>query len=333
MDNGVVNKKRKRSTNRTRKRKRKPATVEKRVVQLLTGEDVDQPIENAPAATPPALTEPCPPPKQQKDTDTGDSVIVDVSDDSSSSDDDEQGTDEKAEEIDDVPEKSLAPVDTPNINVIVLLEGANLDTVRVPGRTTGLALLNSEDHAHVLRKRKMNASDARPDILHQCLLTLLDSPLNKAGRLRIYIRSAKNVLIDVNPLTRIPRTSRRFYGLMAELLQKYKVRGTSGSEPLLKIIRNPLTAHLPVGTRKVVCTYNCENVIDVREHARKMADMKMGDEDKKGNTVLYVVGAIAHGKIAEDWSEEDICISEYPLSAATVCSRLTYAYECMLGIL
>lgn len=48
----------------------------------------------------------------------------------------------------------------------------------------------------------------------QCLLMLLDSPLNKAGMLQVYIHTAKNVLIEVNPQTRIPRLYSRFCGLM-----------------------------------------------------------------------------------------------------------------------
>jgi rRNA pseudouridine-1189 N-methylase Emg1 (Nep1/Mra1 family) len=43
---------------------------------------------------------------------------------------------------------------------------------------------------------------------------LLDSPLNKAGLLQIYIRTAKGVCIEVSPHTRIPRTFKRFCGLM-----------------------------------------------------------------------------------------------------------------------
>lgn len=46
------------------------------------------------------------------------------------------------------------------------------------------------------------------------LLALLDSPLNKAGLLQVYIHTEKNVLIEVNPRTRIPRTFKRFSGLM-----------------------------------------------------------------------------------------------------------------------
>jgi len=45
---------------------------------------------------------------------------------------------------------------------------------------------------------------------------LMDSPLNRAGLLQVYIHTAKNVLIEVNPSTRIPRTFDRFCGLMGE---------------------------------------------------------------------------------------------------------------------
>ena len=53
----------------------------------------------------------------------------------------------------------------------------------------------------------------------QCLLTLLDSPLNKAGKLQVYIHTAKGVLIEVNPSVRIPRTFKRFGGLMGKWLR------------------------------------------------------------------------------------------------------------------
>jgi rRNA small subunit pseudouridine methyltransferase Nep1 len=62
-------------------------------------------------------------------------------------------------------------------------------------------------------------------------MAALDSPLNKAGLMqvsryilainlthhsKVYIHTAKNVLIEVNPKTRIPRTFKRFSGLMGQ---------------------------------------------------------------------------------------------------------------------
>ena len=57
-------------------------------------------------------------------------------------------------------------------------------------------------------------SDYRPDIVHQVLLALMDSPLNKAGHLHVLMLTKKNVLIEISPHTRIPRTFKRFCGLM-----------------------------------------------------------------------------------------------------------------------
>jgi len=108
--------------------------------------------------------------------------------------------------------------------LIVVLERACLETYKVssssgPGGQNGkkeakYALLNCDDHQGALAKMNRDIADARPDITHQCLLTLLDSPLNKAGRLQVYIHTTKGVLIEVNPHVRIPRTFKRFSGLM-----------------------------------------------------------------------------------------------------------------------
>ena len=52
-------------------------------------------------------------------------------------------------------------------------------------------------------------------MFHQALLAILDSPLNKAGKLKgLYVHTEKNVLIQINPQIRIPRTFKRFCGLM-----------------------------------------------------------------------------------------------------------------------
>lgn len=78
-------------------------------------------------------------------------------------------------------------------------------------------LLNPDEHAHILRKHGREIGNCRPDISHQCLLMLFDSPLNRAGLLQVYIHTENNVLIEINPQTRIPRTFKRFAGLMGNI--------------------------------------------------------------------------------------------------------------------
>ena len=68
--------------------------------------------------------------------------------------------------------------------LIVVLESANLETVK---SAKGFSLLNVDEHVGILRKLNKDFSNARPDITHQCLLMLLDSPLNRAGLLQVSI--------------------------------------------------------------------------------------------------------------------------------------------------
>jgi rRNA small subunit pseudouridine methyltransferase Nep1 len=54
------------------------------------------------------------------------------------------------------------------------------------------------------------------------------------GYWQIFIHTEKHVLIEVNPKVRIPRTFKRFSGLMVQLLHKLKIRSATNSEVLLK---------------------------------------------------------------------------------------------------
>lgn len=51
----------------------------------------------------------------------------------------------------------------------------------------------------------------------------------------MYVHTCRNVLISINPTVRIPRTFRRFCGLMVQLLQKLSIRATNGPDKLMKV--------------------------------------------------------------------------------------------------
>ncbi|KAG9484734.1 ribosomal RNA small subunit methyltransferase NEP1 [Eleutherodactylus coqui] len=201
--------------------------------------------------------------------------------------------------------------------LIVLLEGASLETVRV-GKT--YELLNCDQHKNVLVKNGRDPGEVRPDITHQSLLMLLDSPLNRAGLLQVYIHTQRNVLIEVNPQTRIPRTFPRFCGLMVQLLHKLSVRAADGPQKLLKVIKNPITDHLPAGCVKVATSFQGENLQCVR-------DLVPSEEP-----MMIIIGAFAHGSVNVDFSERCVSISRYPLSAALTCAKICTAFEEVWGV-
>ncbi|XP_069695533.1 ribosomal RNA small subunit methyltransferase NEP1 isoform X2 [Periplaneta americana] len=181
-------------------------------------------------------------------------------------------------------------------------------------------LLNCDDHVNILKKYNREVGSCRPDIVHQCLLMLLDSPLNRAGLLQVYIHTEKNVLIEVNPQTRIPRTFKRFAGLMVQLLHKFSVRASDGPTKLLKVIRNPITDHLPVGCRKLGTSFSESKVVNPRDLVPSQ------------DPITIVVGAVAHGKVCPEYVESSVSISNYPLSAALTCTKLCSGFEEVWGV-
>ncbi|XP_015925720.1 ribosomal RNA small subunit methyltransferase NEP1 [Parasteatoda tepidariorum] len=199
--------------------------------------------------------------------------------------------------------------------LIIVLENANLETVKNGQQHE---LLNSEDHLHIIKKKKITM--CRPDITHQCLLMLFDSPLNRAGLLQVYVHTERNALIEINPQTRIPRTFKRFSGLMVQLLHKLTIRSGEGNQRLMKVIKNPVTDHLPVGCKKIATSFSSEKIVHPR-------DLVPPDEP-----IVIVVGAMAHGQVTADYAEETVSISGYPLSAALTCSKFCSAFEEVWGV-
>lgn len=144
---------------------------------------------------------------------------------------------------------------------------------------------------------------------------LMDSPLNRAGLLQVYIHTEKNVLIEINPQTRIPRTFDRFCGLMVQLLHKYSIHAADGPQKLLKVIKNPVSDHLPLGCKKYGTSFHVEKVTNPR------------DIVPEKEPVVVVIGALSHGSVDVDYIEDTISISSYPLSAALACAKICSAFE------
>ena len=63
----------------------------------------------------------------------------------------------------------------------------------VKSKNGDFQLLNCDDHISLMKKLKKDPQDCRPDIIHQELMAVLDSPLNKAGHCKIFVRTSRNV--------------------------------------------------------------------------------------------------------------------------------------------
>ncbi|RZF32279.1 hypothetical protein LSTR_LSTR009468 [Laodelphax striatellus] len=200
----------------------------------------------------------------------------------------------KEDEFDPAPKHlGLAPhIRNQEKRLIIILENAQLESVKVGN---SYELLNCDDHKGILRKNDRDIGSCRPDI--------------------VYIHTEKNVLIEINPQTRIPRTFKRFAGLMVQLLHKFNVRSSDGPMKLLKVIKNPITDHLPPGCKKIGTSFSSNKIVNPKTIV------------PDNEPLVVVVGAMAHGQVKADYMEETISISNYPLSAALTCTKLCSAFE------
>lgn len=127
------------------------------------------------------------------------------------------------------------------------------------------------------------------------------------------------MLIEVSPTVRIPRTFKRFAGLMVQLLHRLSIRSTTSQEKLLKVIKNPITDHLPHKCRKVTLSFDSE-VVRVKDYISSLGT---------NESICVFVGAMAKGRddFADQFKDDSISISNFSLSASVACSKFCHAAE------
>ena len=69
-------------------------------------------------------------------------------------------------------------------------------------------------------------------------------------------------------------------------------------------------------------SYSSKNIVKASELVPENKDVP----------ICLVVGAIAKGSVETDYTEESLCIGNYPLSAALACTKITSAFEEAWGI-
>lgn len=110
---------------------------------------------------------------------------------------------------------------------------------------------------------------------------------------------------------------------MAQLLNKYRIRAAESSEILLKVIKNPIKDHLPIGC-PIIGTCEKSRLVDLDDFCTSL---------DKGKPVVFVVGAMSKGDINVDYTDDNVSVSSYPLSAAIVCAKLCTSFEKVWDVL
>ncbi len=103
----------------------------------------------------------------------------------------------------------------------------------------------------------------------------------------------------------------------------------NGPDKLIKVIKNPLTDHLPPNARKITLSGDASTV-RLSQYLPTLP---------KDGPIVFFIGAMAHG--SDDWVDDivddKISLSEYSLSAAVACSKLVrgflfFLFKYLLGL-
>jgi rRNA small subunit pseudouridine methyltransferase Nep1 len=89
---------------------------------------------------------------------------------------------------------------------------------------------------------------------------------------------------------------------MAQLLTKLKIRAEGSSVTLMKIVKNPIIDHLPIGVRKIG-TSTKGQMVRCNEYITKNCDPK--------KPYVFVIGCVSKGNpgMENDYVDECIAIS------------------------
>lgn len=92
----------------------------------------------------------------------------------------------------------------------------------------------------------------------------------------------------------------------------------------MQVVKGPVTKYFPADSRRIGFSVKADLQPMHQWVQHKLEDTK---------PVVFIVGAFAHGAIDASYVDEEIAVSQYPLSAAYALSRITNAMEMKWGIL
>ena len=213
--------------------------------------------------------------------------------------------------------------------LVIILEGASLELGNVKKNPQ---IINCDDHYKIIKSMKKKLDEFRPDIIHQCLLNLFDSPLNKVGLLQVYIRTNKNILIEINPKTRIPRTFKRFSGLFSQLFLKNEIgiEDNSHKEIFLKILNTKLEDIIH-DIPKILLSEK-GRLVDIDTYCKNLEN---NIKENKNKNICFIIGTNPKGDIDPMIKYNDDCISlsSFDLDSNVVCAKICSAFENSWGVL
>jgi len=228
--------------------------------------------------------------------------------------------------------------------VIIVLEKANLELA----------------HSYPDESSAVHAGENELLVVHESLMACLDSPLNKAGMLKLYIHSKEEIVVQVHPACRVPRIFREFAKMMFELLRRGEVHGAHGA-PLMEVIQGPVENLLPAKSHRFALTPTgkacalrdlAEATLQLPQNLTRSAVAPAKSSKQKSQSSsnvpsaqdsedhLCVVFAIGAGNgdapvelgFGQRYCRQSVSVCPWGLRATVVCHMVCHEFENVWGV-
>jgi rRNA small subunit pseudouridine methyltransferase Nep1 len=178
-------------------------------------------------------------------------------------------------------------------------------------------LLDRSFHHSAMLRLKDSEKRGRPDLVHVALLAVTGTPLYLEGKVRVYVHTYPDVVLQIEEKTRIPKSYFRFRGLMEKALVQLPSKGLVRAYP----------ASLRELLHKVV---KPDEIIGLSTQGKTTGLEGLAKDVLNKKNPSALVGGFPHGHFtAETLGLVDrlLRIDSKPLEAHVVVSRFVYEVE------
>ncbi len=192
-------------------------------------------------------------------------------------------------------------------------------------------LLDQTYHGTAMLRLPDQERRGRPDITYLTLMSVLETPLCKAGLLSVHLHLQDGRIIEVQPHVRLPRNYDRFVGLLEQLLETGRV--PPKGEPLLRILDTDLA--------NLISSLKRDHSDALTILASENGDL-IGPRDLPSifpssptTPIVFGVGAFPHGDLvssAASLFDRKVALDPDVMMAWHVCSEAVWLYSYSLNV-
>ena len=177
-------------------------------------------------------------------------------------------------------------------------------------------LLDRSFHHSAMARLKDSEKRGRPDLVHAALLSVTGTPFYLDGRVRVFVHTYPDVVLEVAMKTRIPKNYIRFRGLMEKALSER----TAGE----------LVTARPRGAVELMGEIKPDLVVGLSVRGRAVGMEELAAKLVAARNPCAVVGGFPHGHFSERLTSafDDLArVDPRPLEAHIVTARVIYEVE------